>query len=114
MVELPPPVLRPEDVATAKGGALAARELHFTGEVDRILNTITLPLVGRTPEQRSLDRQREAARLAHLDETAHMAAVLERSDPAGASELREHLHQVALHDNAFRDDLPPALRREAR
>lgn len=80
-----------------------ALKRYFTGEVDRALNRFTLPLFGRTPEERCLARFREDRRLEQLSVLKDRIGFIEQTDPSAAARLREEMYSLSL-----RNDYPPA------
>lgn len=79
-----------------------ALERYFTGEFDRTLNRFTLPLFGRTPEERCLVRLREDQRVEQLSVLKDRIGFVEQTDPAAAARLREEMYSLSL-----RNDYPP-------
>lgn len=74
---------------------------YFLSETDHALNRFTLPLFGRTPEQRALARFREDQRLEHLTVLKERVAFLEQTDPAAAKELKNDLYSLALRADSL-------------
>lgn len=113
VVESPAPTLTSEATLTNKGAGAAARDRQFSGDVDRALNSKTLPLVGKTPEERALAKEQEEKRLAQIEETKATAESLKETKPAEATELKKDAYDMSLRPNSFNEDLPPSVRRDA-
>ncbi|MET0262668.1 MAG: hypothetical protein ABW223_07205 [Rariglobus sp.] len=112
VVESPQPVLTDTNVLTTKGAGAAARERQFTGEADRALNTFTLPLVGQTPEQRALEKERDDQRLAAIDDTKRVLATVDTAKPEEASALKKELNEISVRNDLIENTTPSTLRRE--
>ena len=96
----------PDKNTTEKqAAALALKRYLFQSETDRALNRFTLPVFGRTPEQRALVRLREDQRLERLATLEDRIAYLKLTDPAAAQRLRQETYSLALRD----DYLPASM-----
>lgn len=82
-----------------RADALALKHYLFLSETNRALNRFTLPLFGRTPEQRALVRFREDQRLEHLAALEDRIAYLRQTSPADARRLQQETYSLALRDD---------------
>lgn len=77
-----------------------ALKRYFTSEIDRALNRFTLPLFGRTPEERCLARFREDQRIEHLSTLKDRIGCIEQTDPTAAVSLREEMYSLSLRTDS--------------
>jgi len=91
-----PPVRTSDQILTDM-----ALERYFTGEFDRTLNRFTLPLFGRTPEERCLVRLREDQRIEQLAVLKDRIGSIEQTDPAAAAGLREEMYSLSLRNDSM-------------
>jgi len=91
-----PPVRTSDQILTDM-----ALKRYFTGEFDRALNRFTLPLFGRTPEERCLVRLREDQRLEQLAVLKDRIGSVAQTDPADAAGLREEMYSLSLRNDSM-------------
>ena len=100
-----------KNTAEKQAAAISLKRHLFQSETDRALNRFTLPLFGRTPEQRALVRLREDQRLERLATLEDRIAYLKLTDPAAAQRLRQETYSLALRDDYLQSSMTLAATR---
>jgi hypothetical protein len=101
IVEAPAPESLPADRLLTPRGRTELALSRYRTEADRVLNPVTLPLLGRSPEERMLARYAEAERAKELAENREEIAIVSVIDPAAAARLKELGYDLALRPAVF-------------
>lgn len=94
------PVLNERAVHTDKGLAdLAVR--RYISDADRALNRFTLPLFGRSVQERALAMYAEEERLHNMAELADNAAMVSTTDKAAGTYVKREAEKTYLRSSEF-------------
>jgi hypothetical protein len=108
--EKKPPVFRERDIYTSGGLADLARNRYLTA-TDRILNRVTLPLFGTSPEARAMAMYAEDERLNNMSDLKDTAKDVSRTDPNEGAYIKRVTDQTYMRDSGFGYDSRADVRR---
>jgi hypothetical protein len=103
--EKKPPVFRERDIFN-KGGLANLARGRYLSATDRILNRVTLPLFGTSPEARAMAMYAEDERLNNMADLKDTAKDISRINAADGAYIKRVTDQTYMRDSGFGYESP--------
>jgi hypothetical protein len=98
--EKKPPVFRERDIFN-KGGLADLARSRYLSATYRILNGVTLPLFGTSPEARAMAMYAEDERLNNMADLKDTAKDISRTNPADGAYIKRVTDETYMRDSGF-------------